>query len=470
MPLPNGRRHRILCCAPTNKAISHIAKRFLDSIQKDDEQCIKVIALGDDVKLGAGSDLREFPSTIKSIHLYSWVAAVVEQYNSLKVETNHDKSVVTPTGAREKQKRLKLLQKRLNSALGKLPSELEAKIDALSTLLQGGMDTAEIDTFNRKINEVKGMIQNLDQGKIRSSLINSANITFSTLSASRSSPTLNAEKVDCLIVDEAAAATEPSLYVPFHLQPSRMLAVGDPCQLPAIVKSKLAERLGLNESFHQRLMKRLCCREIHLLDTQYRMKAEISSFPSRAFYSGMLKNGENVRNVWYGYGATTLVNNSPYVVLQVDGEVETSPATGSSYNRKEAETVVELLCEMRRRYSGNAWESEESVRVISFYHAQVSLIRSMLETSGFPMVSVGTVDSTQGCEADIVILSFVKGSGKAGFLKDDRRINVALTRARHQLICVGDVHAMEYLREIGSSTLRWLSSDASQRGVLVADR
>ena len=83
---------------------------------------------------------------------------------------------------------------------------------------------------------------------------------------------------------------------------------------------------------------------------------------------------------------------------------------------------------------------------------------------------VATVDSSQGCEADVVIVSFVRSSsrrgirGAAGFLADDRRINVALTRARHQLICVGD--ASGTLGERGSEALRNLVADPKRRGCL----
>jgi len=83
---------------------------------------------------------------------------------------------------------------------------------------------------------------------------------------------------------------------------------------------------------------------------------------------------------------------------------------------------------------------------------------------------VATVDSSQGCEADVVIISFVRSSSKkgrhaAGFLCDDRRVNVALTRARHQLICVGD--ALDTLSKQGSATLKHLVSDAQNRGSLL---
>jgi senataxin len=252
--------------------------------------------------------------------------------------------------------------------------------------------------------------------------------------------------------------------MPFHLHPSKMLVVGDPLQLPAIVQSKRAMRFGLDESFHERLMNRLGCQEILLLDTQYRMKPPISFFPAQRFYSGMLRNGGNVVRPDYGAATTTLQDNRAYLFMQIEGAVESDK---SSLNRKEAFVALDLLKEMRAKAEGRPWASVDSLRVISFYQAQVSLIRSLLKANGFESVSVGTVDSSQGCESDIVIVSFVRGHGTAGFLTDDRRINVAISRARHQLICIGNVDSMARLPGYHAETLRQLSSDASTRRVIM---
>ena len=469
--LPRGRRHRILVCAPTNKAISHIAKRFLAAI-REDSQCLNVIALGNEDKLGVDSDSRPFPFNIRSVYLYSWVKGVLDEYNSLRFESKSMKfeskfrHAVDQADVQGKIHRLDLLRKRLRSSLGALPSELNEAIDSVYDALEKDQTHPDTVLFDAKIESVTRIIMAMDQSQIRKSLVNSASVIFSTLSAARSSAAMAAEAIDCLIVDEAAAATEPALYTPFHLQPNKMLVVGDPKQLPAIVTSPIAVRCGLSESLHERLMERLRCREFLMLDTQYRMKPDVSLFPSCAFYNGMLKNGGNVMAHDYGAGISTLLDGRPYTFLQVEGEAEVSVATKSSCNSREADVVLQLLNEMRNRFVGCPWESEDYLRVITFYKEQVSLIRSHLKRAGFQKVSVGTVDSTQGCEADLVILSFVKGSESAGFLKDDRRINVALTRARHQLICVGNVHAMGYLEERDASTLQWMSFDAQERGVV----
>lgn len=96
-----------------------------------------------------------------------------------------------------------------------------------------------------------------------------------------------------LFVDEAAAATEAELCIPFQLYPSRMLAVGDPKQLPATIFSPHSRKYGLDISLHERLLRNGTHEHI-MLDVQYRMKPCISRFPSFMFYENKLQNGPNV--------------------------------------------------------------------------------------------------------------------------------------------------------------------------------
>jgi hypothetical protein len=132
-----------------------------------------------------------------------------------------------------------------------------------------------------------------------------------------------------------------------------------------------------------------------------------------------------------------------------------------------------VICELIQRIKKTrGWDSPNMLRIITFYQGQVILLNRILAQKGYGNVLVATVDSSQGCEANLVIISFVRSSttkkgvrAAAGFLADDRRINVALTRARHQLICVGDANGS--LGREGSSTLKNLVSDAKQRRSII---
>ena len=281
------------------------------------------------------------------------------------------------------------------------------------------------------------------------------------------------DPVSDLIVEEAAAATEPELYIPFHLNPSRLLAVGDPKQLPATVLSQRAERFGLAKSLHERLM--FDCNYPHvMMDVQYRMSCQISMFPSRRFYDSKIGNGLSVASARYLEGPV-LLDKIPYIFHQVAGQEEQNPG-GSYFNRAEAMAIVNLIGYLQHmgsppNASSLAWDSTDRVRIITFYQAQVVLIKQLLTERGLGnRITVATVDSSQGCEADLVLISFVRSPSahnarpSAGFLTDDRRMNVALTRARFQLVCVGNIRA--YHRFCRAETLHKLAEDANERGVI----
>ena len=172
------------------------------------------------------------------------------------------------------------------------------------------------------------------------------------------------------------------------------------------------------------------------LDLQYRMKPEISYFPRRIFYDDELLNGSNVCSPEY-QGCVKIMNGRQYSFLQVNGS-ERQAMSGSFENYAEAQKVVDIIHQVRQASNGSPgrWNSADRVRVITFYQAQVSLIKRLLYNRRLGDIVVATVDSSQGCEADIVVISFVRSHGPSGrnsvgFLSDDRRMNVALTRGTY---------------------------------------
>mmetsp|Transcript_6409 Transcript_6409/g.10213 ORF Transcript_6409/g.10213 Transcript_6409/m.10213 type:complete len:315 (+) Transcript_6409:2-946(+) len=274
--------------------------------------------------------------------------------------------------------------------------------------------------------------------------------------------------VDDIIVDEAAAATEPEICIGLRLVNNRILLVGDPNQLPATVNSAYGRNNGLDMSLQDRLMNK-CDFPFTMLDVQYRMHEHISHYPLRTFYGGGVKNHENVMAFSYQADATCL-NSQPYALYQVKGHVQ-KDSLGSSYNVAECKIVIKLLEELRHRgqHLGSDWATAKRVRVITFYQAQVNALFAQARRIGMQNVTMSTVDSSQGCEADVVIISFVRGSDeKVGFLSDNRRLNVALTRAKHQLICVADVAMLAKLKSEKASTITRLVKDAKERGCVVS--
>lgn len=167
-----------------------------------------------------------------------------------------------------------------------------------------------------------------------------------------------------------------------------------------------------------------------------------------------------------------LYEDKPLCFLQVNGN-EKQHQSGSYQNQDEADAVVQLIKQIREsslRYASNSkWYDAERLRVITFYQAQATLIRNLCyKAFAKQPVFVGTVDANQGCEADIVIVSFVRGNSvgqtnyvnQAGFLTDNRRMNVALTRAKYQLICVGNATGLAALSGKAEQTLKLLANHA----------
>lgn len=253
-----------------------------------------------------------------------------------------------------------------------------------------------------------------------------------------------------------------------------MLAVGDPKQLPASVTSRRAADFGLDKSLLDRLMFE-CGEEHMMLDVQYRMSPAISAFPSTTFYDSKLHNGQNVSSPSYK-GEISIIGPQPYTFINVNGSGESRASSGSYYNAAEANAVlrlVQIIQDASRNVKMRNWASNEKIRIITFYSGQVRAIKDLLRSRGLTNVTCATVDSSQGSEADIVIVSFVRSNGnssnsegqhKVGFLNDDRRINVALTRAKFKLFCLGDANT---LLNAGAQTITDLVNDAKSRNLLL---
>lgn len=452
---PNEPRKRLVVCAPTNKAVSVLAKRFLTAATDADGCTVNMLLVGDDEKL-LESKKR---SPLRLHYVYSWEAEIQKEFHLIESFFDPKNKEIRKHSRQDMLKKAISLRRQVFRRLISLPPEIKKKIDELC---EGLADLkCGRDSLFRLADHASKAFVSLPPDAVEVDLMRSADVIFCTLCSSASRVmNLTGISNEALIVDEAAAATEPDLYIPFHLRPSKLLIVGDPKQLPSTVLSDRAQRLGLDVSLQERLMIH-CGYDYTMLNVQYRMHPEISSFPSRRFYSSKIRDGENV-TVPHG-GRAYFLDGRPYTFIQVDGDEVKGPAQ-STYNVMEANVVVDLVVQLVGG-SGNYRCSSDKLRIITFYTAQVFLLRKKLDEAGFKDVLVATVDSSQGCEADVVIVSLVR-SASAGFLKDDRRMNVALTRARHQLVCVGNVSrysSMEY-----AHSLHYLATDARDRNAIIA--
>ena len=220
-----------------------------------------------------------------------------------------------------------------------------------------------------------------------------------------------------LVIDEAGQCIEPLAWCIFPLADKIVLA-GDHWQLPPTVLSNEAARLGFNLSILERSIEKIP--DIFLLNTQYRMRESIAGFSSQYFYNNLLLTAEHLHNT--GVHLT-------FIDTAGSGFHEMRGADGTSLqNEGELQIVQQLL--------KSASLDLQSTAIISPYAGQAVAAREI-----FPkLMRISTIDSFQGQEMENIILSLVRSNdqGEIGFLKDYRRMNVAITRAKEQLYVIGD--------------------------------
>ena len=285
----------------------------------------------------------------------------------------------------------------------------------------------------------------LERDRVKLAILDEAAVVCSTLSFSGSGMFARmTRQFDVVVIDEAAQAVEPSTLVPLCYGAKQVFLVGDPRQLPATVLSAVATEHGYNQSMFKRLER--CGYPVHLLKTQYRMHPSIREFPSTQFYAGELEDGPRMaaktRRDWH---KNPLFR--PFVFMDVQGKEY--QGNGASWaNDEEAAMVVALVRALVDGYPDLA--SGEKIGVISPYKAQVRNIRKRLtEALGAEKskaVDVNSIDGFQGREKEVCVFSVVRapthGHG-LGFVADERRINVGLTRARTSLVVVGSAKSLK---------------------------
>jgi superfamily I DNA and/or RNA helicase len=220
-----------------------------------------------------------------------------------------------------------------------------------------------------------------------------------------------------LVIDEAGQCIEPLAWCIFPLADKIVLA-GDHWQLPPTVISNEAARLGLNRSILETAIESVS--DVFLLNTQYRMKEVIAGFSSNFFYAGLLKTASHLQNT--GVHIT-------FIDTAGSGFQEIHGPDGTSLQNEGELRIVQKIIE-----PGSI--NLTTTAIISPYSGQVSAAKEMLSKE----LRISTIDSFQGQEMETIIVSLVRSNNDndIGFLKDYRRMNVAITRAKEQLIVIGD--------------------------------
>lgn len=299
------------------------------------------------------------------------------------------------------------------------------------------------DSWHQKMDRLKSRATELEL-RIRSSLFGEARVIASTLTGA-ANRVLEGEKYSTLFIDEAAQALEAACWIAIR-KAGRVILAGDHCQLPPTVKSIMALKGGLGKTFMERIVENKP-ETVTLLKMQYRMNEQIMKFSSEWFYHGMVESAPTVSH------RGILDYDTPMMWIdtaECDGKEEFVGENFGRINRAEAELTLQTLQQYLEKI-GKQRILEESIDVgiISPYRAQVQLLRKELRKREFfrpyrHLLTVNTVDGFQGQERDIILISLVRSNdgGDIGFLRDLRRMNVAITRARMKLIILGSSETM----------------------------
>ncbi len=307
------------------------------------------------------------------------------------------------------------------------------------------------EKFHQKLESLKSRATELEI-RINNELFGEARVIASTLVGS-ANRLLDGHKFGTLFVDEAAQALEAACWIPMR-RVSRVVLAGDHCQLPPTVKSIAALKAGLGKTLMEHIVE-MHPEAVSLLKIQYRMNDDIMRFSSNYFYNGQVESAPEVkyRSILDLDTPMTWIDTSQ-LDLPADSDISFKEQfVGESFgriNKAEAEvTLLALQHYFNQIGKQRLLDEHIDVGIISPYRAQVQYLRRLLMKREFfkpfrRLISVNTVDGFQGQERDIIVISMVRSNddGQIGFLRDLRRMNVAITRARMKLIILGDKNTM----------------------------
>lgn len=433
-------KKKLLICAPSNAAVDELVLRLKQGVQplNGPPQKVNVIRIG---RSDAIND------SVKDVMLDELVRKRMEGDDGEKNKLLNDRDKLHQEAGKIKE-RLNAIRPQLDEAqkIGNTESEraLRREFDQLKR--QQAHIGAKIDEDKESGNTVSRQNE-INRRRFQQEIIDGAHILCATLSGSGHDMFRNINvEFETVIIDEAAQCIELSALIPLKYGASKCILVGDPDQLPPTVLSRSAQSFGYEQSLFVRMQKNHP-KDVHLLDTQYRMHPEISVFPSKQFYASRLVDGPGMASIrdqpWH---ASTILG--PYRFFDVKG-VQTSESRGHSFiNVPEINAAIRLYQRLKADY-GKEHDFKGKIGVIATYKAQLNELKARFAhqfgDAIFEEIEFNTTDAFQGREREIIIFSCVraKATGGIGFLGDIRRMNVGLTRAKSSLWVLGDSRALQ---------------------------
>ena len=241
-------------------------------------------------------------------------------------------------------------------------------------------------------------------------------------------------KFDVAIIDEASQATIPSVLIPIA-KAHRFILAGDHKQLPPTIISDKAQ--GLEKTLFEELI-RIYPFKSQLLNIQYRMNSLLMKFPNSEFYNNNLKSDSSVDDI----DINDIINSDDKEDAMLFIDTSNIDDIGEKHLKDSKSIINQLEADIAVKFANDYLKlglEETDIGIISPYADQVKIIQDRTP------VEVKTVDGFQGREKEIIIISTVRSNedGNIGFLRDLRRLNVAITRAKRKLIIIGNINTLK---------------------------
>lgn len=292
----------------------------------------------------------------------------------------------------------------------------------------GAEERKERHMYRVEARELRKWAKQLEE-KLITDIVDQSKVILTTLIGA-SHYSIDGCVFDTVVIDEASQCLEPECWVAIA-KAKRVILAGDHRQLPPTVKSNEAISLGLGITLLDVLTDRIS--SSYLLNMQYRMNDDILSFSNKQFYNNSLVSAPTV-------GGRLLRKLKALYFIDTAGtgfEEEKNKDTYSYYNTGEFFIIREHMMSNMEHLLGS------EIGVISPYAEQVRFLRTQIAEDGFAQglnLEVDSIDGFQGQEKDVIYISLVRSNdhGEIGFLADERRLNVALTRARMSVVVIGD--------------------------------
>ncbi|KAF1318882.1 DNA-binding protein smubp-2, partial [Globisporangium splendens] len=332
-------------------------------------------------------------------------------------------------------------------------NDIRKEMTAMQTQLQKTRDKSVRFNLRHELKVNRTEIRQREQNVVQE-LVRHSDVVFAT-NVGASSKLLKDTTFDLVVIDEAAQALEASCWIPI-LKAKRCVLAGDHLQLPPTIKSKSAASDGLELTLFDRITRFQSTQSVvKMLKIQYRMHEHISDWSSSAMYNNELQSFDGV--------ARRKLHELPHVSIQEDDdmlnatlllldtagcELEEGGDDDDGVPAKSGNSVLKLsksnegearVVAKHVRALLQTGLKQEEVAVITPYNKQVQALKALLLES-FPKLEIRSVDGFQGCEKEAVVMSLVRSNARkqVGFLADDRRMNVAITRAKRHVAVVCD--------------------------------